>query len=459
MQEHNFEKQVQQKMDELSITPSAPVWQKVEEEIRKKKDRRRIAFWLMPLLLICGGLSWWVLHSPDRTTTASTQTGQPASEQNNYQTPATADTLEKAERTVSISETTDSEFLVTQLPTASTEQPGNKAQDFNTTHSNPMRAHVPTLLAKNESRQAETLNNAAHPDEGKEAQSASPAALKRPAEHLSDSFETQEPAFATSDHSVKEDIKLLESKENAPDSLSVAKGKTQESHEEKWQWDIHASAGISSVKRGLFYSNTMSLDYFQAPAAGGVTPPPSQVRKGMEYSFGIALKRKISERMSVTGGMQYHLFSTRMATGAQINRDTVINNNSSYRDLSSYYQTGRQRDYTNNYHFVELPVGIEYQPIRSLPLRLHTGLIVGRLVNTNALVYDRWNNIYYKDNSVLNKTQWQVFGNLNYRIFKTGRGSVHAGPYLQYGFRGLEKVDQGKKYHLFSAGLRTHISF
>ena len=37
MQEQNFEKQVKQKMEELSLTPSVPVWKKVEEQIRKKK--------------------------------------------------------------------------------------------------------------------------------------------------------------------------------------------------------------------------------------------------------------------------------------------------------------------------------------------------------------------------------------------------------------------------------------
>lgn len=60
MHEQNFEKQVQQKMEELSLTPSAPVWQKVEGEIRKKKDRRRLIFWLLPLLLVGGG-AWWLL--------------------------------------------------------------------------------------------------------------------------------------------------------------------------------------------------------------------------------------------------------------------------------------------------------------------------------------------------------------------------------------------------------------
>ncbi len=53
MQEQNFEKQVRRKMDELSLSPSAPVWNKVEEQIRKKKDRRRIVLWLLPLGLNC----------------------------------------------------------------------------------------------------------------------------------------------------------------------------------------------------------------------------------------------------------------------------------------------------------------------------------------------------------------------------------------------------------------------
>ena len=55
MQDQNFEKQVKQKMEELSLTPSEPVWQKVEEQIRKKRDRRRLLFWLPFTVLFLGG--------------------------------------------------------------------------------------------------------------------------------------------------------------------------------------------------------------------------------------------------------------------------------------------------------------------------------------------------------------------------------------------------------------------
>src|SRR5690349_17265857 len=61
MQEQNFEKQVRSKMDELSFVPSAPVWDKVEEQIRKKKEKRRIIFWLLPVFVI-GGLGLWLMN-------------------------------------------------------------------------------------------------------------------------------------------------------------------------------------------------------------------------------------------------------------------------------------------------------------------------------------------------------------------------------------------------------------
>jgi hypothetical protein len=41
MQENKFERNVKQKLDELSLTPSEPVWQKVEAAIQKKRKRRK----------------------------------------------------------------------------------------------------------------------------------------------------------------------------------------------------------------------------------------------------------------------------------------------------------------------------------------------------------------------------------------------------------------------------------
>ena len=61
MSANNFENNVQQKLDELRLRPAEQVWLEVERRIREKK-RRRIIFWfLLPGLLLLGGVTWLML--------------------------------------------------------------------------------------------------------------------------------------------------------------------------------------------------------------------------------------------------------------------------------------------------------------------------------------------------------------------------------------------------------------
>src|SRR6476659_1890733 len=64
--QNEFEKQVQQKMEELKLVPSDPVWQKVEMQIQKKKDRRRMILWIPLFLLIAAGL-WFGINEYSST--------------------------------------------------------------------------------------------------------------------------------------------------------------------------------------------------------------------------------------------------------------------------------------------------------------------------------------------------------------------------------------------------------
>ena len=55
MPENEFEKKVQQRMEELRFIPSDEVWKEVEYCIRKEKKKRRFIFWLPLLFLLLGG--------------------------------------------------------------------------------------------------------------------------------------------------------------------------------------------------------------------------------------------------------------------------------------------------------------------------------------------------------------------------------------------------------------------
>src|SRR5687768_9069285 len=64
MPENNFEKKVQQRMDELKLQPAATVWENVFEKIRKEKKRRRFILWFFLFaLLLLGGGGWWYFNN------------------------------------------------------------------------------------------------------------------------------------------------------------------------------------------------------------------------------------------------------------------------------------------------------------------------------------------------------------------------------------------------------------
>ena len=72
MEENKFEKQVQQKMDELQIQPSDAVWKKIESQIEKKKNRR----WGLIILFLCIGVllvgGYWLFNAGQKNTLNNT---------------------------------------------------------------------------------------------------------------------------------------------------------------------------------------------------------------------------------------------------------------------------------------------------------------------------------------------------------------------------------------------------
>src|SRR5438309_10054205 len=66
--QNEFEKQVQQKMEELNFTPSEPVWLNIEKQIRNKKDKRRLFIWLPILIAFLSGSLFIVYNSQKRST-------------------------------------------------------------------------------------------------------------------------------------------------------------------------------------------------------------------------------------------------------------------------------------------------------------------------------------------------------------------------------------------------------
>ena len=67
MSDHDFEKRVKQKMDELRFTPSDAVWKGVQEQIRADRPRKR-SWARIPVLMIIVGVTGYFLYTSNQTT-------------------------------------------------------------------------------------------------------------------------------------------------------------------------------------------------------------------------------------------------------------------------------------------------------------------------------------------------------------------------------------------------------
>lgn len=257
--------------------------------------------------------------------------------------------------------------------------------------------------------------------------------------------------------------------------VKLAKKKTLE-------WGITGSGGVSLVTDGLLsfwgsgskekpsanamlnspnMSNNIGFLTGQSNSLVAALPPPaSTVKKGLTWQAGGFVKWKMNARLAITGGLQYSYYSTRRAVGNDINNyrfslnNTPNDVNASY---AGYYIGGQNINYTNRYHFVEIPAGIQWQFNKSvqLPLQLNGGLSVSYLVNTTAVHYHEQTGSYYKDRSLFNKVQAGIHAGASAKLFAGSRRPLYVGPVVRYDLTNMLKPSVNLDQHFFYAGIKA----
>ncbi len=461
MQEQNFEQQVRQKMDELSLVPSAPVWNKVEEEIRKKKDRRRIVLWLLPFALLSAGIIWWSVSTNRFDSTITSQKTEPADatlsnkdakQINRTVIPREIKKLQSKKEPRIVSETNTPGLIETNyVPYSFTTKARTKnfeneidRKTFDSTKKINEKLLPPDISVLEKEKLQQYLTKTNHIN-----------TLNKPA--VSDNLVITK----------KEDIKEIESqiKEKPIDTAEASEQmdaqKLQVKKANKLQFGVTAQVGFSGITSGLFDGfGGKSLAEFSSPiqngSGGGTVLSPSTIKHDLFYSVGFTISKGIKTRSIITTGLQYQYYSTGINVGTKT--DSVLSN-SSRADFSYYRNDTRSNDYTNRFHFITLPVSYQYQIIKKLPLQIGAGISISQLLSSNALHYNSSGNLYYKDNSRLNKTQVAFFTGATYKLWKQRNFSLDVGPQLNYNLTPLQKNSNLNKQHLFSMGLNTQVNF
>jgi hypothetical protein len=204
------------------------------------------------------------------------------------------------------------------------------------------------------------------------------------------------------------------------------------------------------------------------PSYAGIPPVPSPeaspITPGLSYTVGAFVQRKFTKGFSLSAGLQYSYLTVNTKVGQKVNSQLLVNYGYMNSTVTDRYYSGYNslNDYTNRYHFVELPVmaSMRIFNIKKAPIVLDAGLSVSRLLNTNALHWDGLNRVYYEDDNFFNRTQIALNGGLNIGLLQRSKHPLWIGPNLRYFATTLLKEEvtaSERKQHLWTFGLNARM--
>jgi len=521
MHDPKFEKDVQQKMEELVFSPSEAVWQNVEKAVNGEKKRRLIPFWLffLPALLVAGAgaLYFSRSHRPGNATQASAAARPGASQPN---APASGTDQSAAQPGATRPEgarpnAAQPEAIRPDAARSAASQPGSARPEAvqpgmagsGAAHPDVARADAvqpgsakpeaippgvpgpsapqagatqPGLVQPDVARPAATQAGIAQSDAILPAASrphtAKPgnggvdpnanSAGTQPALHQTSSpYQTSSPRLSLIDRHSSAITATVLSAGKAP---VAAKTRLPEP-KRPWEAGFAGGIGVSSLNQGLLDKSTItSFDYRNYASA--VTGVPhtyvSSTQPGLSYWAGILLQKGLRKDFTLSLGLNLHYYSSRIRTGGIVTASSatqtsatsssfVLGTLAAAAQVYPYYSPGNSQSFTNRYYFLELPGSVSWQVghSRKMPLFWEGGFSLSYLVSSNSLYYDPKSGVFYKDGSVVNRTQASVFTGLMVGLPLRGI-RLQAGPQIQYGFTNLLNNEGAGGQHLLFGGIK-----
>ncbi|UAY51437.1 outer membrane beta-barrel protein [Ferruginibacter albus] len=448
MQENNFEKQVQKKIEELQLHPSAEVWQKVELEIRQDK-RRRVGFWflLLGLLLLSGGVYWWTSKADKTNRIVSINQHQSIpSKQNGLKESANENKVVENEKSIGLTEN----ILVTD------KRKRIKAISFISSKINTQPTGITVKRKKTTKQKITTTVSNVDTDEmvkGEEEQNGAATF---------DSIINIEGKINNDPIKINDSLLAKTEKKEINKNVIVSKGDSASTKKKKskWSFAVQAAAGIAATGKGYFGNNNSYYDVAPPLTSGGsVTPTGPQYSNSVYFSrissslagkLGISATYALSKKWSIVTGVTYKLYTTTMKTG-----------NSEDSAGFTVYKTGSNKTYRNSYQFIDIPIEFQFRVGNNDKLSMHAiaGISLSKLVATNTLQFDParngGNGLYYPDNSLLNNTGVGITAAYLFDLIYGKKIALQLGPDFYYGLSTVAKTGMYANSHYSFIGVRV----
>jgi hypothetical protein len=469
MHEQNFEKGVRQQMEGFSLPPSPPVWAGVEAQIRRKRERRRILFWFLPVTTLLILATWLLLAGPKRDASKNThqnKTRTSATHGHKAGNVDTDSTIRKADPKISQLPQTDEKKISDNGPETEPVKmiPGSKVKKVAEEERRSAASKSGAMTVKRRDRtkvNRGTVSKSSQPLERAATPAGSSDALAAQRESQPSISPSSTVAPVPDSNKVVMPAKTIEDSVAALADSTLLLPSQKKGQKKKIQVGVVFNFGSSGITTGLldgFGAKALS-DFSSGPLqnnSGGVPPlPPSAIRSGRYFTIGFSADYSIHKRLSASTGLQFQRLTTKLTVGSPGD-----SSNLAYRSGPTYYNNdSMQGSYTNAYHFVSLPIALRYQLHKKTPLFLSGGLIFSRLLSTNALHYSSDNNIYYRDSILIKKNAAGFVAALGYTLRLGKVLSLEVGPHFQYNLTPASKVVGVKPQHLYTVGIGSSLKF
>ncbi len=554
MSDHEFEKQVHQKLQELKLRPSDGVWMEVEKSIRQGKSRRRFMWWWMAALFVGVTAGGYILYNYTAqthsnaaaiaTTTATslsntksaeitanstnhTTTVQPVTEKNITGEEKASQQQSTVETPSVIAETTESK-TITATTTNKNKKPVQQPLTYNSGNTDPAQP-INTIKLTHEKQHRANKKGARgsfviaaaltqHRDGGETW-----ATLEREtvqAESEPNTLSIMPVRINEVDNDIATNKATTTPLNNRllplllPDSLSNTPAVAQPIQRRKpslWHWGVVADAGYSRIAesklfqlKGLlgtdkYIAEDLSARSNASPATNNgttaytgsgnsqmvnwsayTTPPKkaSPIQADVSFSVGLFVQRAISPRFKLSLGLEYNYLSVHTQVGQKINSPAnpiVVNMGTSQAALvKEYYKspgtdnaqaissaaynpgTTISQRYTYRFHYLEIPLIASWQINKGRklpPFQLEAGVSMARLLSVDALHYEGIKGVYYQDNDLFNKTQFNFVAGLSVGLLQHSKHPLWIGPNLRYALNGLVNKEVSTGQYAWSAGV------
>lgn len=282
-----------------------------------------------------------------------------------------------------------------------------------------------------------------------------------------------------------------------------------------WHWGVAADVGYSRIAesklfqlKGLlgkdkYFAEDLSARSSATPSTSNnttnynsnassqlvnwsaYTAPPkkaSPIQADKSFSLGAFVQRTVSPRLKLSLGLEYTYLSVHTQVGQKVtapNNPIVVNYGTSQAALvkeyykypgsdtaqaisAAAYSQGMtySQQYTYRFHYLEIPLTVSWQINKGRklpPFQLEGGFSMARLLSVDALHYEGLKGVYYKDNDLFNKTQFNFVAGLSVGLLQRSKHPLWIGPNLRYALNGLVDKEVSTGQYAWSTGISIKV--